>query len=99
MEMIKLRTGYEMAKSVAVATRISIESLMAQGIVGMTALYDLREIAKNPAYVKEVFPENLKTLQDFALVDRNGTMHNEIRQVVLASFEGEQFDFELVSPV
>lgn len=72
---------------------------MRKGIGGLTAIYDLREIVKDPAYVKQVFPVNLKKLQDLALVDGNGTVHDEIRQVVLALFEGEGIDFRMVSPI
>lgn len=99
IEMVKLRTGYEAVKPVLIATKMSIDALLEKGMAGFTALYDLREIAKDSSYIQKVFPSNLKMLQDLALVDGNGTVHDEIRQVVLALIDGDGIDMKIVNPL
>lgn len=99
MEMVKLRTGYEAVQPVLIATKISVESLFEKGILGITSLYDLVMVARDPKYVDKLFESNLEMLQGLALIDSNKTMHDEIRQCILALIEGEGMDMKMVNPL
>jgi hypothetical protein len=97
METLKLRTGIEEAEPLVKVTVMSLRELWKSGLPGTLAVYDLVERCKNPSY--NIFKKNLETLQDLSLIDSNGNIHDSIKNIVLASVEGEGMKMKLVSPI
>lgn len=99
MEEITLRTGEKVVSVMIPTVRMALDSLLTNGISGFTALYDLREICRDPQYKQKVHAGNMKLLQDLSLVDPSGGVHDEIRKIVVASVTGEGLDIKIVSPL
>jgi hypothetical protein len=100
METCKLRNGSEELKPLVIATRMALESLLkGGGIRGMTQFYDIVMACRDPEYLKQIFPENLRQLQEFGLIEQGGTIRSEIRNIVVSSVEGEGLDMVIVNPI
>jgi hypothetical protein len=97
MKMLHLKNGsVQPAPSVA-TTMKALDHLWGQGVVGLTALYDLYERSKNADHrIAEGVLETLKTL---ALVQPDGSIHDTVRNVVLSAVSGEGIDIAMASPL
>ena len=47
----------------------------------------------------QFFADNEEILRDRKLVEKHGTIHSSIRNIVLSAFEGDGFDMVLLSPI
>jgi hypothetical protein len=94
MEMVKLKNGSEVATPLVAVVTVSLVGLQSLGLQGMLAIYDLREIIRDPKY-KSNFIDLLKQYQ---LIDANGNIHSEIKNIVLSAVQGEMLEMQLVDP-
>lgn len=75
----------------------SLQTLWAEDLSGMLIAYDLVMRCKNPAY--QMFSDHEERLKDLFLLRVDGLLNPTIQAIVLASFEGEDLEMELVSPI
>ena len=94
-KVVKLRNGTEESPVLVSAIMLTLTTMWDSGLPGMLAVWDLREITRNPGY-KAMY---LDMLKEAALVDENGAVHQSIRNIVESATEGDQLDFQLVSPI
>lgn len=87
---ITLRTGVEVPQGVARATRLALLNLLQSG--HGVALYELLELCRNPQH--SLFGNSAEVLEKGGVLFE-GRLHGAIRDVVLASFDG---DFQFVEP-
>jgi len=94
LDLVELRTGAKVFEATLVAITVSLEDLLR---ANFTAFYELVEIARNPNH--KPFGNAVTVLHERGLLDEDGQMHDTIRDVVLASAEGEGTRLCLVNPV
>lgn len=91
---VQLRTGVHVPNILVATTTLALRHLYEAG--HGVALYELAELAKNPAH--ELFGNADKVL-DRAGLTQGGVLHAAVRDIVLASFDGEGLDLTLVNPL
>lgn len=95
MEMtVKLRTGEVALTPMVGAVSMSLKSLMQKRPI---ALYELVMLCRDPKH--ELFGNAGDILKELNLIEGDGRPHDDVRQIVLASTEGEGMDMHLVSPL
>ena len=93
-ETVQLKHGAVELGVFVASTMLVLNGLVEEKPV---AALDLVMKCRDPNY--EFFGGNEKILRDRELVDRNGTIHSSICNVVLSAFEGDGFDMVIGSPV
>ena len=91
-----LRTGKIVPDAIITTTIIHLKGLLRDGVAGAMMFYDIVTLARDPQY--RVFPENLRNLKAHGLLDRNGRIHTDVREVILASVVGDGLDMKLRNP-
>jgi hypothetical protein len=94
METVILKNGAEEAKPLVVMTMISLEKIMKERHL---ALYDLVMRCRDRTY--QFFSDNEEYLKSLNLVDRDGSIHGSIRNIVLSAAEGDGLDMVIRSPI
>lgn len=90
---VTLRTGAEVPDVLLRTTAVALRTLMAEHPV---ALYEAVMVARDKTH--EPFGNTGEALRGFGFLDSAGKMHDAIRDIILASAEGDGFDIGLVSP-
>jgi hypothetical protein len=93
MNMVTLRTGVELPVPLVLTTTLALERTLHEAPI---AFYDLVMLAREGA---EPFPPSVERLKALALLRHDGTLHDGVRDVVLASTEGADENMRLVDPV
>ncbi len=93
---LPLKNGSMEPKATVVAVMMSLDGLWNSGLPGMLAVYDLIGECKGEG---KVSGNALKTLQDYSLIDSNGSIHDSIKNIVLSAAIGEGFNTSLGNPV
>lgn len=94
METVILRNGAEEAKPHVTVTMMSLEHLMEDRPL---AFYDLAMRCRDRSY--KFFGDNEEYLKSLDIVDRDGSIHGSIRNIVLSAVEGDGLDMHIRSPV
>jgi hypothetical protein len=94
IEVVKLKNGAELQKSLVITISISIKQLFETRPI---AAYELVMKCRNPNH--RLFGQTGKDLQDAALLDSANRVHDAIRNVVLSGVIGEGFGMTWTSPV
>lgn len=95
MDIVKLKNGKEEPFSVVISTMMNLEALWKRGIDGMCAVYDLRELCRNPEY-NAIY---LDLLQKMSLVSTDGIIHSQVRNIVESAVVGEGLNLTLQLPI
>lgn len=90
----RLRTLAVVPTSVVATTTIALNALLEAGYV--VAAYELVELARDPKY--QLFGNTGDVLTRFGLL-ANGQLHDTVRDIILASFDGNDLNLTLVNPV
>ncbi len=106
IETVKLRNGTEEARPLVAVVRMSLEKLLKDKPI---VLYELVEICRDPKHVPwGIAGDDLVALNligrtqerpQLGPVEVRYTVHQSIRNIVLACVEGEDMDMRSVSPV
>jgi hypothetical protein len=96
-EAVTLRTGIQEARILVNGTKMSLSELARKGPNGMLAVYDLAAKCRDPKY--EFFGNAEKILQEAGLVQKDGRIHDSIKNIVLAATDVDGIDFTLVDPL
>ena len=92
MEMSQLKTGKSVPTPLVTTTMIALHQIIAEDGI---AFYELVEFCKDSNHKIRGGADKLKTL---ALLQSDGSIHSDVREIVLAAIEGEGLDLALVSP-
>lgn len=91
---VLLKNGVEEVSVFVSATMLVLNRLVEEEPV---AALDLAMRCRDSDY--EFFADNEEILRDRKLIEKHGTIHSSIRNVVLSAFEGDGFDIVLQSPI
>lgn len=89
---VKLKNGSVEAKFVAVATMISLDSLLQDNPI---AFYELVTKCRDPKHV--MFGKSKSVCENLALMNGD-IVHGSIKNIVLSAVEGDGLDMYLTSP-
>ena len=99
-EIVQLRNESEEARAVVMAVMHVLKSLLDPkkgGIRGALAVYELTMACRDPNYqIEKSFRERLTNLQ---LIQKDGSIHPSVRNVVCSAVEGEGLEMRLVNPL
>lgn len=95
---VNLKNGTQSPEAVVAVVHVGLTGLLKQGIPGVLALYDLTNAARIDGG-KVTDSQALKILAELSLVNEDGTMHDEVKNVVINSIEGEGMKMHIVSPL
>ena len=95
MEQVTLKNGYQVADVLVPSVTLHLKSLINDGQV--IVLYEIVEKARDAKH--EMFGNTQETAARLGLMDTQGTMHEDVRQVILNAIQGKDFDMQLVSPI
>lgn len=93
-ETVQLKNGAVEVKVFVASMMLILDRLVEEKPV---AALDLVMKCRDPNY--EFFSDNEEILRDRKLVEKHGTIHSSIRNIVLSAFEGDGFDIVLCSPI
>lgn len=93
LDMVTLRTGRQVPAIVIQTTTVALDVVEQQTPI---FLFDLLGWIKNR---EEPTPAAFKKLRAVGLLDSTGNVHEYTRDVVLASFDGEDIDLARVHPI
>lgn len=96
-DLVDLKNGAKEANVLVASTMTSLNGLMKGGFGGLTQLYDLVMVCRDPKY--KIGERNLKALQDLALLESDGQPHSSIKNIVLSAATGEGMELKLSSPL
>lgn len=96
-EILRLKNGSEVSEAVLVAALISLEKLLEEGVEGAISFYELTMVSRNPNH--ELDETSQQKLIDRGLLQRDGTVHQVVRDVVINAVEGEGLEMHLTSPI
>jgi len=94
MQELKMKNGGVELDVVIAAMQMSMETLLAESPI---AFFDLVMKARDDTY--EVFGNSPDILKKSALLEQNGTMRSDTRNIVLSSVEGDEGEMHLVDPI
>lgn len=94
METVTLRTGHEHAAALVNITTLALRSLMARYPI---AFYEL--VCKCRDRDHKLFGNVAEVLSPLSLLQPDGRVHGAIREIVLASVEGDGMEMKLRSPI
>lgn len=101
---VTLRTGARVPRVLVAVTTLSLRTLRAanaadpfDAMAGAIAFYEIVEKCRNPRH--EFFGDFEAKFKALGLVDDNGGVHGAIRDIVLASAEGDGLTLRHVSPL
>lgn len=101
-DMFMLRTGIQEASALVKIVALQLREMMNPDLEkgarmgDMLALYDLVSKCRDRNY--QFFGNNEELLIQRGLVERSGHVHDSVRNIVLASVEGDGMDMRLVNP-
>jgi hypothetical protein len=90
--MVTLRTGRIVPEPALVTTLISLEEVAHNPI----AFFEIVSLARDPSH--RMFGNTKEIAERFGLIDSNNTMHEIVRDIILAATDGEDFALHLVDP-
>lgn len=93
METVTLASGAEIPKITVVTTFINLQELFRTRFI---EFYKLVQLARNPGH--QLFGQSGDVLRALGFLDGLGKLQGTVREIVLASTEGEDFDLRIVSP-
>lgn len=97
MAGVKLRNGTVEPLAIVQVIYGSLRRMFEDGIGGALLAYELAMKCRDPNH--QIFGSMGKKLQDLALIDANGRVNSQIKNVVLSAMKGDGLDMELVNPV
>jgi len=97
IKTVRLKNDSEEAIAVVNTTMLSLNMLAERGFAGITQLYDLVMICRNPSY--KIGEKNLKSLQELKLLESDGQPHDTVKNVVLSAVSGEALGMKISSPL
>lgn len=100
MKEIRLKNGSTEVEPLVIAAMVSLDNLLKNHV---TAFYDLVMICRtagrpHPLNRYQPFGNNGQVLQDLALMEADGKVHDSIRNVVLSAVTGDGLNMALGSP-
>lgn len=94
--LVRLSNGEEVPEVAVRTTMIALQLLERGELTDIMALYELRELARDPAH--RMWPGTPERLNALGLLDADGRVHDIIRAVVLSAVAGDA-DLHLVNPI
>lgn len=91
---VKLRTGAEVPVVFVTVLSLSIDRLTA---TAPFAVIDLVELARTGT--RPEFEPSAQRLRDLHITEQDGSLHQLVRDVVLAMFDGDGLDVRRVDPI
>lgn len=92
MELVALKNGTSEPRPLVATTLLALQSMMHRDPV---AFYEAVQIARNPAHT--AFGNAGEKIEGYGLL-QGGTMHASVRNIILVSVDGDDFDMKLVRP-
>jgi hypothetical protein len=96
MKMLKLKNGSEELEPTVIAVMNVLHNMINSGI-DCIAVYELVEKCKDNKHV--LFGNAGEKLQKFGLIDKNGSIHESIKNIVLSAVEGDGMDMSIGNPI
>jgi hypothetical protein len=96
MKVLKLKNGSEEIEPLVMATMTQIRKLMS-GLPGALDAYERVQLCKDRKH--EMFGDSLKNLQNLALIESSGSVHDSIRNVVLSAAVGDGLELHFENPI
>lgn len=93
LEEIELKNGTTAPKALIVTTTLALDSLLS---VNPMAFYEFHEKCKDDSH--EIFGALENTIEACGLM-QDGKIHDSVKNIALCSFEGEELELSLVSPL
>lgn len=93
-ETVVLKNGAEEAKTIVNVLMKTLEDLVQQNPI---AFYELVQLCKDSNHA--LFGNTGEILQQRALVQSDGRVHDSIQNVVLSAVQGEMLEMRLTNPV
>ena len=94
MNFAKLRTGKTVPMPTAETTFLSLRRLAP---IYPAAMFELVELCKNSDY--KPLDDSIEILRKHSLIQEDGRVHDDVRDITLAAIKGEGLNMTLVSPV
>lgn len=94
MQEVRLRNGSKVAAFLVTVTMVSLNRLLETNPI---AFYEL--IMKCTDSNHQLFGKNGDDLKTLGLVDRDGNVHQAIRNIVLSATVCEGLELKLISPI
>jgi len=94
MNVVTLKTGKEEVEALVTVTRMTL-SLMLE-LSESILFYEAVMIAKDHNH--DPWGDSKDKLKVYGLLESDGRMHDSVRNIILASVEGEWLDMRLVNP-
>lgn len=94
MNTVTLKTGKTVPEAIVITTMRSLRSLMESDLITFFKLVELCKDSKH-----ELWGEAGEKLKALSLIQTDGSIHADVREVVLASVESVGMGLTLVSPV
>ena len=95
MKMCKLKNGSEEAQVLVNATMMHINDLM-KSLPGALDLYELVAKCRDPGH--KMFGDSAKHLEERGLLEPGERVHGSIRNIVLSSAAGTDYDLHFENP-
>ena len=93
--MVKLHnSGIEELRTLVVVINMSLEKLFEEQ---PTVFYDVVMMARDKNY--KPFGKNGEVLAQLALINKDNSMHDSTKNIILASVEGDMMEMKLVNPI
>ncbi len=93
--MVKLRNSkIEELRTLVSVIYMSLEKLLEEQ---PTAFYDIVMMARDKNY--KPFGKNGEVLAQLVLINKDNSMHDSIKNIILASVEGDMMEMKLVNPI
>ena len=97
MQTVQLKNGTTCSDILVTSTILSLRLLAEGGIFEYLQLYDLVSKCNNTAY--EINTPNVEALKELGLLQSNGLLHDDIKNIVLSATRLDGVDIFVDSPV
>lgn len=95
---VTLKTGKQAHRALVATVMLQLRMWMESGIKGVTIVYDLSKMARDPNY--KPFGNNGKDILEAAFIDGvSGKLHRTIADIIEAATEGDGLEMRLVNPI
>jgi len=94
METVRLKNGTEEAKQLVVITIAQLKELMSSEPI---AFYELVMLCRDRDH--ELFGNAGEKLEKSGLLQREGVVHDSIRNIVVSAVEGDMLNMRITSPI
>lgn len=91
---VKLKNGSELPEEIVTGTIMSLQALMLKNPI---VFYELVMKARNPEHT--MFGKTQAVAYEWDLIDSNGVINSQVRDVILSAVIGERLNMKLVNPI